>query len=155
MIGSLLAACASPGLAHAITAHTPSVLFVCQFGTVKSAISREVFRRRAAKRNIAIAAFSRGIIMEDHPLSPELLQQLGADGIDPNADPATILTAADWMRADVLIWFNSLPPEVNHSAMRDWSDLPSFNDSFALARPILERRIDALLDELSGLTHQT
>ncbi len=147
-MSALLLVAASSACTHTGASRTPIVLFVCQAGTAKSAISREIFRRRASERKIAVTAFSRGLVIEDH-VSPALKQQLAADGIDPSADPYQVLTAQDWQRADILIWFNPLPPAVNHPAMRDWSDLPSFNDSFAIARPILDRRIDALLDELS------
>lgn len=152
-VSAILLAAASSACAHAATVRAPVVLFVCQAGTAKSAITREIFRRRANQRKIAAKALSRGLVIEDH-VSPRLRQQLSADGIDPGVDPYQILTAQDWKRADILIWFNPLPPEVKHPAMRDWSDLPSFNDSYAAARPILDQRIDALLDEISSTGRQ-
>jgi hypothetical protein len=46
----------------AIAAKRPKrVLFICQFGSVKSPIARELFRRRAKERGIAVIAWSRGI----------------------------------------------------------------------------------------------
>lgn len=153
VIASVLLVAASSACTHLKATRAPLVLFVCEFGTVKSAVSREVFRRRAAERKIAAAAFSRGLTAEDHA-SPALQRMLAAEGIDPKSDPATSLTAADWQRADILIWFNPLPPQVRHRDMRDWSDLPSFNDSYTIARPLLERRIDLLLDELARPRHQ-
>ena len=147
-VTGLLLAAASSACAHRRAGREPIALFVCQAGTAKSAITREIFRRRAATRNIAVTAFSRGLVIEDH-VSPGLKMQLAADGIDPGADPYQVLTEQDWQRADILVWFNPLPPEVKHRNVRDWSDLPSFNDSFAIARPILDRRIDMLLDELA------
>ena len=147
-MSALLLVAASSACTHRGTDRKPIVLFVCQAGTAKSAITREIFRRRASQRKIAVTAFSRGLVIEDH-VSPGLKQQLAADGIVPDVDPYQVLTAQDWQRADILIWFNPLPPEVKHPDRRDWSDLPSFNDSFAIARPILDRRIDTLLDELS------
>ena len=149
VMAAVLAVAASSACTHVETTRAPLVLFVCEFGTVKSAVSREVFRRRAAERKIAAAAFSRGLTVEDHA-SPVLQRMLAADGIDPKSDPAAPLTAADWQRADILVWFNPLPPQVRHPDMRDWSDLPSFNDRYTIARPLLERRIDLLLDELAS-----
>lgn len=146
---AVLLTAASTACVHSGTSKAPSVLFVCQAGTAKSPIAREIFRRRANDRGIAVSAFSRGLVIEDH-VSRRLKQQLAADGINPGADPYQALTAQDWRRADILIWFNPLPPAVKHLAMRDWSDLPSFNDSYETARPILYQRIDALLDELHG-----
>lgn len=153
VIASLLLVAASSACTHVETTRAPLVLFVCEFGTVKSAVSREVFRRRAAERKIAAEAFSRGLTVEDHS-SPVLQRMLAADGIDPKSDPAAPLTAADWQRADILVWFNPLPPQVRHPDMRDWSDLPSFNDRYTIARPLLERRINMLLDELASPRRQ-
>ena len=152
LVAALLAIAANSACAHSAVSRAPIVLFVCQAGTAKSAITREIFRRRALERNTAVTAISRGLVIEDH-VSPRLKQQLAEDGIDPGADPYQVLTAQDWMRADILVWFNPLPPEVKHTAMRDWSDLPSFNDSYATVRPMLDHRIDALLDELSSRRH--
>ena len=153
VIASLLGIVASSACAHSVVSRAPIVLFVCQAGTAKSAITREIFRRRALERKIAVTTISRGLVIEDH-VSPRLKQQLAEDGIDPGADPYQVLTAQDWMRADILVWFNPLPPEVKHTAMRDWSDLPSFNDRYTIARPLLEKRIDLLLDELASPRHQ-
>ena len=58
------------------------VLFICQYGSVKSPIARELFRRRAKERGIAVIALSRGISPEAH-IAPSLLAALKADGIRP------------------------------------------------------------------------
>jgi protein-tyrosine-phosphatase len=129
--------------------HRPvQILFICQFGTAKSAIAREILKRKAQERGITIGTFSRGITLADH-VSPELRQKLAADGINPNADKAAVLAPLDWRKADIVIAFNPFPADVNHSDIRDWSDLPSLNDDYAHARDILDRRLDALLNELA------
>jgi Low molecular weight phosphotyrosine protein phosphatase len=125
----------------------PKILFVCQAGTAKSAIARELFRKRARERGIAVDVFSRGIILEDH-ISPDLRRKLVADGIDSAAEPAKVLGAADLKVADILVRFNPLPAGAVHPDIRDWSDLPSVNDDYANARNILDARIDKLLDEI-------
>lgn len=130
-------------------AKPPKILFVCQAGTAKSAIAREIFRRRAKERGIAAEVFSRGIVLEDH-VSAELKEKLRADGIDTTAEPATQLAATDWTAADILVNFNPLPASVKHADVRDWSDLPSVNDDYANARIILDKRIDALLTEIAN-----
>ncbi len=129
------------------TQHKPKVLFVCQAGTAKSAIARELFRKRARERGVAVDVFSRGILLEDH-ISPELRRRLVADGIDSTAEPAQVLGAADLKAADMLIRFNPLPAGAVHPDIRDWSDVPSVNDDYADARKILDERIDKLLDEI-------
>ena len=128
---------------------TPKILFVCQFGTAKSAIAREVFRQRAKLRGINVFASSRGITLEDH-VSEELQKNLRADGINSTADPAQVLAREDWRDADILVNFNPLPPSVDHADVRDWSDIPSVNSDYKNARKILNKRIDALLDEIAS-----
>jgi len=61
--------------AVALPAAQPRVLFICQYGTAKSAIAREVFRQRARERGIPVVTFSRGITPEEH-ISPALRARL-------------------------------------------------------------------------------
>jgi protein-tyrosine-phosphatase len=150
VISSLLfTALAASGCAVQPTAKPPKVLFVCQAGTAKSAIAREMFKKRAKERGIVVDVFSRGIEIEDH-LSPELKQKLRADGINTNAEPPRALTPADWAAADILVYFNPLPASVQHKDIRDWTDVSSVNDDYASAKCDMIAYIDALLDELDG-----
>ena len=125
----------------------PKILFICQYGTAKSAIAREVFRRQARLRGIDADAFSRGMTLEDH-LSPEIRINLKADQIDPIADLPKTLSRRDWMKADIVVAFNPLPETIRHPDVRDWTDLPSVNENYSNARVILDKRIDSLLDEI-------
>ncbi len=127
-----------------------TVLFVCEFGTAKSVIARELFRRRAASRGIDVAAISRGLVIEDH-ITPELRQRLTADGINPNAEPFQLLQLQDWQRAKVIVAFNPLPSVVPKAKVRDWTDVPSVVSSYPAARADMDRRIEALLDEFAAL----
>jgi hypothetical protein len=129
----LLAACASlPSQAP------PKILFVCQFGTTKSAIARELFRRRALERGVTVAAISRGLTIEDH-ISPTLRQRLVAEGINPNADAPKVLEPQDWQSATLVVAFNPLPSAVPVAKIRDWIDLPSLNESYC---PAIARQAD-------------
>lgn len=125
-----------------------TVLFVCQFGTAKSVIARELFRRRAASRGIAVAALSRGLVIEDH-LTPELRQRLAADGINPYAEPFEVLQPQDWQQAKVVVAFNPLPDTVPKAKVRDWTDVPSVVSQYPAARAAMDQRIEALLDEFA------
>jgi protein-tyrosine-phosphatase len=129
-------------------AKPPKILFVCQAGTAKSAIARELFKRRARERGIKADVFSRGIVVEDH-ISPTLRQKLIADGINTTAEPAKPLEPTDWAAADILVNFNPLPASVAHDDVRDWSDVPSVNDDYVNARALMTKRIDALLSEIA------
>jgi protein-tyrosine-phosphatase len=124
------------------------VLFVCQFGTVKSPVAREHFRRRAAERGILVEAVARGITPQEH-MSGDLRLALRKDGINVRADPLRPLAPVDARRADVLVFFDNLPPWIRTSDRRDWTDLPSMNSDYAAARSDLIGRIDRLLDEIS------
>jgi protein-tyrosine-phosphatase len=125
------------------------ILFVCQAGTAKSAIAREIFRKRAMERGIRAEVFSRGLVIEDH-ISPELRRKLVADGINTVAEPAMPLEQADWAAADILVNFNPLPASVKHLDVRDWSDVPSVNTDYTNALALMIRRIDLLITEIAA-----
>ena len=143
----VVAALTASGCAIQPATKPPKILFVCQAGTAKSAMAREMFKKRAKERGINAEVFSRGLKIEDH-LSVEVKQKLRADGIDTNAEPALPLKPADWAAADILVYFNPLPPSVRHEDIRDWSDVSSVNDDYASAKCDMLAHIDALLNEL-------
>ncbi len=126
----------------------PKVLFVCQFGTAKSAIAREVFRQRARARGIDVTAFSRGITPGGH-VSAALKARLTKDGIDSARDGLHRLSRKDIKAANIVVTFNPLPATMLPKDIRDWSAVPSVNDDYSAASADLRRRIDALLDTLA------
>ncbi len=125
------------------------VLFICQAGTAKSAIARELFRKRAKERGIAATAFSRGLRIEDH-ISVPLRQRLDAEAIDTRRDGFFNLKPRDVRAADIVVTFALLPAAYRSDKLRDWSAVPSVNDAWPAARADLDRRIDALLDKLAA-----
>jgi hypothetical protein len=138
-----------PQLAGASAASAaPRILLVCQFGTVKSSIARELLKRRAAERHVPVQVTSRGITPQQH-ITTELLARLGKDGIDPAAQPLTKLGPTDVANADLVIAFDKLPAGYHPPALEDWSDLPSMENDYDRARAVLDARIDRLLDRLS------
>ena len=138
---------ALPGIAEA-RPRAPRVLFICQFGSVKSAISRELFRRRAAERGITAIAVSRGIHPESH-LDTQLRERLAGQSIDPARDGQHKLTRSDLRRADYTVLLDPLPPGWHGRVTRDWTDLGSFNQSYATEEPRVKAKIDQLLDEIA------
>lgn len=142
---------ALPAIAIA-RSHPPRVLFICQFGSVKSAIARELFRRRAAERGIAAIAVSRGIQPEAH-LDPRLHDLLAGQGIDPARDGQHKLSRGDLRRADYTVLLDKLPPGWIGRNPRDWTDLGSFNQSYVTEEPRVKARIDQLLDEIAARAH--
>lgn len=139
---------AIPGVVIART-RAPLVLFVCQAGTAKSAIARELLRRRARERGIAITAFSRGLAIEEH-VSMALRLRLNAEAIDLQRDGFKVLSASDLRDADIVVSFTPLPPAYRFSRAEDWSTVPSVNDAYVVARAELDRRIEQLLDAVAS-----
>ena len=131
---------------------SPRILFVCQFGTVKSPIARELLKRRAAERHIVVQVAARGITPEQH-ITPELLERLGREGINPAAEPLKKLGPEDVAAADLVIAFDKLPTDYHPHALEDWSDLPSMLKDYEHARVVLDARITTLLDHLARLRH--
>lgn len=148
LIAILVAAITSPATAAARPARPTKILLVCQYGSVKSPIARELLKRRAAQLGVRIAAEARGITPERH-LPEEIRQTLAAEGIDPTVEPLQQLGAADIERADLVIFFDKLPAGYAPKRSRDWSDLPSIVNDYRAARTSLDRRIDRLLHELA------
>ena len=149
LVGVLSAAlsCAAPKILKA-SPPLPRVLFICQFGTAKSAIARELFKRRAAQRGIPVSVFSRGITPEPH-LASSTRDELLTEGIVLDTQGVRKLRAADLSAADIVVFFNPLPARLRRAKQRDWSAVPSVNETYPLARADLDRRINLLIDELA------
>ena len=147
---ALAFACLSSSAGASAEPPPTRVLFVCQYGTVKSALARELFRKRAGERHIRAIAFSRGITPAEH-LSAAARASMVADGIDTARDPLRKLAPADLRRADIVVIFNPLPMKLVTRPIRDWAATPSVNDDYANARSELDRRIDTLLDEIAKM----
>lgn len=131
------------------SAKAPRVLFICQFGSVKSAIARELLKRWTAERGVKVIVSSRGITPEPH-LHPSVRDQLRAEGVDPEREPLKKLVRADLKSADIVIIFNRLPSAMRSADVRDWTVVPSINDNYLDARADLDRRIDNLIDEIAS-----
>jgi protein-tyrosine-phosphatase len=146
LILSIVAFIALGDSVRAISAQPePHILFVCQFGTVKSATARELLRREANRRGVKLTVQSRGLTPENH-MSPELHQRLASDGIKPESEPVRRLRSKDIAAADIVIAFDPLPARFHPRRFEDWSDLPSMVNDYENARSILDRRIEQLLD---------
>ena len=145
---SLFAAACSVAASAQAAPQPQKILFVCQYGSVKSPIARELLRRRAAERHVGVSVQSRGITPKQH-LSAEVADLLTSDGLDVASEPLRQLTQADLNQADLVIVFDKLPASLAAGNVQDWSDLPSILNSYHVARPELDRRIDGLLQQIS------
>ena len=156
-LAAALAVAVTPAWVRALPAVPRRILFVCQAGTVKSPMARELFRDAARRRGIAIDAFSRGLAIVDH-VSPDLRLRLTADHIDVSAEPAQLLASTDWQAALLVVAFNPLPAAVDRSDIIDWTDVGSMNYDYDRSLADLRNRINGLLDMLiqrgvSSLAH--
>lgn len=128
------------------------VLFVCQAGSVKSAIARETLKQLAARNHLPVTVSSRGLSPEDH-VSPTLVANLQVDGINPASEPIRALADADITRADIVIAFDEAANAPILSAARAWKT-PSWNTDYAEARADLNQRLGLLMTELRERTGQ-
>lgn len=140
-----VAAVAIAGRAQGAPCTPLRILFVCPAGTVKSAIARETLRRRARALKVPIRVESRGLKVEDH-VSPGLAERLRQDGLDPKAEPARPLTAADPGQADIVIAFDEAADAPELRGGRTWQ-IPSWNDHYDEAKAALASHVDELLAE--------
>jgi protein-tyrosine-phosphatase len=124
-----------------------TILFVCQFGSVKSALAREIFRKKVADRGLNFNVISRAITPEDHA-APGFLTQVASEGINLAADPLRKLDTPLLESADIVVIFDSLPAGLIRADARDWRQVPSMNDDYLRARPDMDARLDQLLVEL-------
>ena len=124
-----------------------SVLFVCQFGSVKSAVAREAFRHIVAESDLSVIARSRALTPADH-LSPELKSLLFRDGVDPTNEPLRRLSQADLDEADIVVVFSRLPEGFNARRVLDWTDAPALSEDYEIARNDLFDRLRSLAQEI-------
>lgn len=123
------------------------VLFVCQMGSVKSAIAREQLRRIVKERGLPVEVQSRGLTPAND-ITPELASHLKTEGINPLADPLRRFTPADAARADLSIAFDDAAKAPGLERARLWHS-PSWTDDYAHAKTVMDWHIGELADELS------
>jgi len=150
IIALMLAGLFGERLAAATSCRVTRILFVCPVGTVKSAIAREMLRKRLAASHLPVLVQSRGIAPANH-VSPALAARLRADSIDPTTDPLRALTAADVADADIVIAFDEAAQSPLLVKARAWRT-PSWNDQYDAAKADLVQRLDGLIDELARTT---
>lgn len=124
------------------------VLFVCQKGTVKSPIARELARSIARSGRIALDVRSRGIAPTEGA-TPETAAALVRDGISVRSEPLRALTRGDLAWADVVVHFDPLPFAAPGKDVRNWGDTPSVNGNYAAALSDIRHRIVGLIDSLA------
>jgi len=126
----------------------PRILFVCEAGTVNSAIARELFRARAAGAGLDVRIASRGLHPEDH-LTPVVAEKLRNDGVDAAREPTIALTTADIATAKIVIAFNVAAENPLLRAARRWN-VPSWGADYTASKAIMDTHIGKLVAELGA-----
>ena len=123
------------------------VLFVCQMGSVKSAIAREELRREVKARGLSVEVQSRGLTPADH-VTPIMAERLAKDGINPKADPLRRFSPADAANSDITIAFDEAAGARGLEHARVWRS-PSWDEDYDKAKKTMDRNIGVLAAELA------
>jgi arsenate reductase len=128
-----------------------SVLFVCLHNAGRSQMSQALFERAAAGRHIALSA---GTTPAEH-VHPEVVEVMQELGIDLTDRRPQLLTRELAEQADVVVTMGcgDACPYIPGKRYIDWN-LPDPGgrplDEVRAARDAIERRVNALVDELAG-----
>jgi protein-tyrosine-phosphatase len=129
-----------------------SVLFVCLHGAAKSVLAAADLERLAAARGLAITAESAGT-EPDAEIAPGVAAALRADGVELGPRRPRRVTAADTARVDRVVTFGCDLGEAMPAAVpvERWDDVPAVSENLPVARAVIRRHLDRLLDECAAL----
>ena len=132
-----------------VSASGPTVLFVCEHGTVRSLLAKVFFEQYAAEAGLRMQAVSRGT-KADSSVPAWMQQGLDADHIAlGNWRPRT-LVPADLASASYIVSFD-VPSAATAGARaprEQWDGLPSVSKDYASGREAIRTRVRALVDSL-------
>ena len=134
-----------------VRSSAPTVLFVCEHGTVKSLIAKLLFERYAAEVGLAARALSRGSAAD--PAVPAWMQaKLVADSFQLGGFEPRLLEATDLIQASYVVSFD-LAPSVTAAApvpRAQWDALPAASENYAASRDAIAARVRRLVDSLKN-----
>jgi arsenate reductase (thioredoxin) len=132
---------------------TPTVLFLCPHGAAKSVLASAYFTQLAAERGLRVRVEAAGT--EPAPaVSPAVAARLAQQGLTVPIDKPRTVTTADVADADIVISIgcdtSKIPPT---DKLRRWDDVPDTSADFPAADQALRAKAQALVDEISRLSH--
>jgi arsenate reductase len=133
-------------------ADSQTIVFVCEHGTAKSVLAMVHFTRLAHERGLAVRAVSRGTA-PDPALPAFMVAGLRTDGFDVGSFSPSRFGERDVLSATLIVSFDQ--PDVA-SVVRGrvpvvrWDQLPSVTANYPVARAAIARRVEALVDSLTG-----
>ena len=136
--------------ADAGQAERPTVVFVCEKGSVKSLMAASLFNRLAREQGIDVDAVSRGVA-PDPAVPPPIERALAGDGFDVRGFKPQQLTKADAAGAlqVVALGVDVAPVVRSLATVRRWDAIPPASTDYAKARDALMAEIRKLLDEMA------
>lgn len=146
------------------TASTPTVVFVCKYGSVKSLVATERFNRLAEQRGLTVRAISRAANTEvKHDKVPEkVLYELSLEGYNvANIPDPSVITPAEAAKALRVVHISLTTSDTEADPMsraatelaRDriehWDNIPRMFNDWHKARGLMLPRVDAMIDEFA------
>jgi hypothetical protein len=126
----------------------PTVVFVCEHGSVKSLIAKEWFNRRAQERGLAVRAVSRGRV-PDASVPPPVVEEMRRDGFDVTAFVPQAPEATEMKKAARVITIGLEKKVGSGDNVEAWDDIPPTSKGWAGTRDALRAHVDTLLKALA------
>ena len=145
----ILASSPRAGAQKAASPPAPTVLFVCEHGTVRSLLAKVLFEEYAAEAGLRMQAVSRGT-RADSTVPPWMLQGLAADHVTLGSWQPQTLRPMDLASASHVVSFD-VPRDATagtHASREQWDGLPSVSKDYAVGRDAIKARVHQLVDSL-------
>ena len=124
-----------------------TIIFVCEHGAAKSVVAAAYFNYFARESGLDVHASARGT-HPDKALSPQALEGLSRDGLQPSEPAPTRLTEADLQSAPYIVTFCDLPVEFQRQAtIEHWDNIPAVSKNYETARDAIVERIHRMLKQ--------
>ena len=127
----------------------PTVLFVCEHGTVRSLLAKVLFEQYAGEVGLRMKAVSRGT-HADSIVPPWMQQGLSADHVVMGPWRPQTLRPEDLADAAYVVSFD-VPLSATTGALgqrEQWDGLPSVSKDYTNGRDAIKLRVHALVDSL-------
>lgn len=146
ILAALLAAL-DPTSALAAETTRDQVVFVCEYGSVKSLMAAIMFEAKAREAGLALHGVARGVKPDEH-VPDRIVEALRTEGVDVSSFKPQPVRREDADRA-VRIIAIAIDPSMlgTHGDVERWDDIPS-SGNYAAAKSAIQRRVDELIDRL-------
>ena len=130
---------------------SPSIVFVCEYGSKKSVLAAAYFNHFAAARGLRERAIARGL-NPDASIPAGIREVLSADGVQlDDAAPARLERGDAPSAGRVVSFADTIDGALTDGAeLHSWADVPPLSEGFEHARDLIRDRVRALVDELAA-----